>query len=107
MNWVAPIRDDETLRRFEDHLRQMDEKYYLMFVIGVGTGMQLQDILKLKVKDVRGKDGLEAEIGARHIKRTFAFSDELKEQIDAFTEGLDPECPLIRGHASSNEPLSR
>ena len=107
MNWVAPIRDDETLERFKDYLKQIDEKYYLMFEIGVGTGMQLQDILQLKVKDVQGKDSLDVEIGARHIKRSFVFSDELKERIAAFTEGRDPEGALIRGHASSDEPLSR
>ena len=107
MNWVAPIRDDETLERFKDYLKEMDEKYYLMFEIGVGTGMQLQDILQLKVKDVQGKDSLDVEIGARHIKRSFVFPDELKERIAVFTEGRDPESALIRGHASSNEPLSR
>jgi len=50
MNWVAPIKDDETLKKFKDSLKQTDEKYYLMFEIGVGTGMQVQDILKLKNK---------------------------------------------------------
>ena len=65
MNWVAPIKDDETLREFKECLKQMDEKYYIMFEIGVGTGMQLQDILKLKNKDVRDKDLIEAYIGTQ------------------------------------------
>ncbi|MBO7711441.1 MAG: tyrosine-type recombinase/integrase [Lachnospiraceae bacterium] len=107
MNWVAPIKDDETLQKFKDRLKQMDEKYYIMFEIGVGTGMQLQDILKLKNKDVRDKDYIEAYIGTKHIKRTFNFSKELKEEIRAFTEGKDPEGYLIIGHASSPEALSR
>ena len=107
MNWVAPIKDDETLQKFKDRLKQMDEKYYIMFEIGVGTGMQLQDILKLKVKDVRGKDYIEAYIGTKNIRRSFNFSDELKEEIDRFTEGKSPEEYLITGHASSPEPLSR
>ena len=107
MNWVAPIKDDETLQKFKDRLKQMDEKYYIMFEIGVGTGMQLQDILKLKNKDVRDKDYIEAYIGTKHIKRTFNFSPELKAEIRAFTEGKDPEGFLIIGHASSPEALSR
>ena len=107
MNWVAPIKDDETLQKFKDRLKQMDEKYYIMFEIGVGTGMQLQDILKLKNKDVRDKDYIEAYIGTKHIKRTFNFSKELKEEIREFTEGKDPEGYLIIGHASSPEALSR
>ena len=107
MNWVAPVKDEETLQKFKDRLKQMDEKYYIMFEIGVGTGMQLQDILKLKVKDVRDKDSIEAVIGTKNIKRTFQFSDELKKSIHDFTEGKDPDAYLIQGHASSPEPLSR
>ena len=25
MNWVAPIKDEETLRRFKEELKQMDD----------------------------------------------------------------------------------
>ena len=34
MNWVAPIKDDETLEKFKAKLREMDDKYYIMFEIG-------------------------------------------------------------------------
>ncbi len=107
MNWVAPIKDEETLQKFKDRLKEMDDKYYIMFEIGVGTGMQLQDILKLKVKDVRGKDFIEAFIGTKNIRRTFRFPESLKEIIAAYTEDKDPERYLILGHASSPEALSR
>ena len=107
MNWVAPIKDAERLKKFKDRLRQMDEKYYIMFEIGVGTGMQLQDILRLKVGDIRGKDSIEAYIGTKNIKRTFIFSEELKEEIRVFTEGKNEDAYLIIGHASSPEALSR
>ena len=107
MNWVAPIKDEETLSRFKDKLKTMDEKYYIMFEIGVGTGMQLQDILKLRCKDVRDKDFIDAEIGTKKIRRTFKFSKDLKKIIHDYTEGKDPDSYLILGHASSPEPLSR
>ena len=71
MNWVAPIKDDETLEKFKAKLREMDDKYYIMFEIGVGTGLQLQEILKFKNKDIRGKDSIEACIGTKNIRRTF------------------------------------
>ena len=47
MNWVAPIKDEKTFKDFEERLRMMGSKYYIMFEIGVGTGLQLQDVLKL------------------------------------------------------------
>ena len=53
MNWVAPIKDEETLEKFKEKLREMDDKYYIMFEIGVGTGLQLQEILKFKNKVVQ------------------------------------------------------
>lgn len=107
MNWVAPIKDEETLEKFKAKLREMDDKYYIMFEIGVGTGLQLQEILKFKNKDIRGKDSIEACIGTKNIKRTFLIPAELKQIIEEYTEGKDPEAFLILGHASSPAALSR
>ncbi|MCD7820194.1 MAG: tyrosine-type recombinase/integrase [Lachnospiraceae bacterium] len=107
MNWVAPIKDEETLEKFKAKLREMDDKYYIMFEIGVGTGLQLQEILKFKNKDIRGKESIEACIGTKNIKRTFQIPEELQEIIMNYTEGKDPDAYLILGHASSPSPLSR
>ena len=107
MNWVAPITDDETLKKFQAKLREMGDKYYIMFEIGVGTGLQLQDILKFRNKDIRGKDCIEAYIGTKNVKRTFYIQDDVREIIDRYTEGKDPDAYLILGHASSPSPLSR
>ena len=107
MNWVSPIRDEETLKRFKEALKKEDDKYYILFEIGVGTGMQLQEILKFKNNDIRGKDEIEACIGTKNIKRTFQIPAELKEIITNYTEGKDPEAFLIKGHESSPAALSR
>ena len=107
MNWVAPIKDEETLKKFKEKLREMDAKYYIMFEIGVGTGLQLQDILKFKNKDIRGKEEIEAYIGTKNIRRTFRIPEDVRKIIDDYTEGKDPEAYLILGHASSPAALSR
>lgn len=107
MNWVAPIKDEETLTKFKEKLREMDDKYYIMFEIGVGTGLQLQEILKFRNKDIRDKDSIEACIGTKNIKRTFLIPEELKQIIHDYTEGKDPDAYLVLGHASSPAALSR
>ncbi|MDO5540516.1 MAG: tyrosine-type recombinase/integrase [Eubacteriales bacterium] len=107
MNWVAPIKDEETLQRFKEALREVDDKYYILFEIGVGTGMQLQEILKFKNKDIRGKEKIEASIGTKKITRVFDISEELQKIINDYTEGKDPDAYLIQGHTSSQTPLSR
>lgn len=107
MNWVAPIKDKDTLKNFGEQLKEVDYKYYIMFELGVGTGLQLQDILKFKVKDVRGKSEIVAKIGTKHIKNTFYISDELQKIINDYTENRDPDSYLILGHRTMNKPVSR
>ena len=52
MNWVAPIKEEETLRRYEQELMNVDTKYFIMFRLGVGTGLQVQELFYLvKLRD--------------------------------------------------------
>ena len=109
MNWVAPIKDEETLKRFGETLKEVDYKYYIMFELGVGTGLQLQDILSFKNKDVTDKKEITVEIGTKNIKNTFKISDDLQKIIYDFTEGKDPDAYLIYGHQGKEKekPVSR
>ena len=107
MNWVAPIKDENTLQQYKDKLREIDNKYYIMFEIGVGTGMQLQEILRLRVGDVRGKKRIDTMIGTRDIKRSFLIPDELTGRIDEFVRDRDDDEFLILGFPNRNFPLSR
>lgn len=107
MNWVAPIKDKKTLVLFGETLKEVDYKYYIMFELGVGTGLQLQDILSFKNKDVTGKKEITVSIGTKNIKNTFSLSPELQQIINDYTKGKDPEAYLILGHSTSNKPVSR
>jgi len=107
MNWVAPIKDAETLIAFREELKRTDYKYYIMFEIGVGTGLQLQDILTLKVKDVLGKDSITVTYGTKGISTTFNFPEDLQKIIADYCKGKDLDSYLIIGHASTGKPVSR
>lgn len=106
MNWVTPIKDEETLQIFEEALKQSDLKYYIMFEIGVGTGLQLQDILKYRVKDLRGKEFLTVHIGTRQIELTYRIPEELQEIIRTYTKELGDEDYVFHGHRPTS-PLTR
>lgn len=107
MNWVSPIKDEKTLANFKEALKSYDIKYYIMFEIGIGTGLQLQDILKLKVGDVDGRDEISVCIGAKRVPTVFRIPEELKKIITEFIQGKKPEEYLIRGHLTSDSPLTR
>ena len=57
MNAVQPIRDKEKIQEILRFLREWNYKYYLMFLMGIRSGLRISDILKLKVKDVREANG--------------------------------------------------
>ena len=53
MEVVQPIRDIEKIRDIKKFLSNWDSRYYLMFMLGIRTGLRITDILELRVSDVR------------------------------------------------------
>lgn len=58
MNYVQPIRDRELINSIADYLNQRSERDAIMFLLGINVGCRISDILKLRVKDLKGKDRL-------------------------------------------------
>ena len=56
MNTVEPIRDIGTVNDIADYLREQSERNYIMFMIGIYSGLRISDILTLRVRDVRNRD---------------------------------------------------
>jgi integrase len=83
----------------------VDTKYFIMFRLGVGTGLQVQELLKLCVRDVRGKDSLTVYLGTKRVKRTYRFEPDVKAVIEEYTMGKDDMDPLFLGH--KNRAISR
>ena len=91
MSWVSPIKDKETLQKFENGLKAAGEKYYVLFEIGLGTGLKMPDILGLRNEDVWEKEVLELNIGKKTIRRIFKIPENLQREILVYTEGKDGE----------------
>ena len=107
MSWVSPIKDRETLQKFENGLKAAGEKYYVLFEMGLGTGLRLQDILDFRNGDVREKEVLELNIGKKNIRRIFRVPEKLQKEIFTYTEGKDPEAWLFPGRPGSDGHLSK
>lgn len=56
MNVVQPIRDKVLLQEMKDHLKKNNERNYILFLLGIHTGLRISDILRLRVRDVLGWD---------------------------------------------------
>ena len=55
MNYVEPIRNLDTLENMCSYLKKTNERDYLLFMMGIYTGLRVSDILKFRIYDVKDK----------------------------------------------------
>ncbi|KOS60582.1 integrase [Lysinibacillus sp. FJAT-14222] len=53
MNFVQPIRDPEYIRVIKKYLFDWNYRNYMLFVVGINSGLRISDILQLKVSDTQ------------------------------------------------------
>jgi len=107
MEIVQPIRDKEKIEDMKRELLKSGYKNFLMFVIGINTGLRIGDILELKVMDLRDKTHIKIiEQKTDKIKR-FLINSSLKVEIDKFIKGMREEEYLFQSRKGQNKPISR
>ena len=102
MEYVEPIKSKEHIAAMKSVLRhgygtkQGSLRDYLLFCIGISSGLRISDILKLTVEDVTGKDriSLKEQKSARVAKdgkpaklgktKDFPISDNCKQAINEY-----------------------
>ena len=109
MNYVQPIRDKKKIQTMKTVLKAKDEKYYIMFLIGINVGLRVSDILTLKVSDVRDRTHINiVEKKTGKTKRFLLNSQmqaELTEYINKFS--LADDDYLIKSRKGNNQPIKR
>ncbi len=109
MKVVQPIREKKKINAMKTLLREYNEKYYLMFRIGVNVGLRVSDILTLKVSDVRAKDHITITEQKTGKRKRFILPNTLQKEIAKFINqnNLENDEFLIQSRKGSNMPISR
>lgn len=87
MNYVEPIRSKAMIHEVEDRLKAYNPKYWCMFEIGIYSGLRVSDILRLRVKDVRGRDEIRVIEQKTKKVKTFPINRELVRVLDEYCAG--------------------
>lgn len=53
MNFVQPIRDPEYIRTIKKYLFDWNYRNFMLFVLGINSGLRISDILELRVSDTK------------------------------------------------------
>lgn len=106
MNQVQPIRDLEKLEQIKEYLKEKNERNYIMFMVGINTGLRISDILKLRVIDVKGDYINIREMKTGKRKRTI-ITPSLKRALKRYIAGKDDDEYLIKSRKGKNRPIGR
>lgn len=107
MNSVQPIRDMELVNDIADYLKGRSERDYMMFLFGIYSGLRISDILKLRVRDVKGKNRITLREKKTGKERSFPINAALKSKIKKYVADKEDYVYLFRSRQGKNRPISR
>jgi len=91
MKFVEPIRDIETINLVKRILKKNGTRDYLLFLLGINSGLRISDILKLKVKDVLNKNHIEIQEQKTGKTKRFPITKSFKNELEEYLIGKNPE----------------
>ncbi|MBX9972529.1 site-specific integrase [Cytobacillus firmus] len=106
MNFVQPIRDQEKVDAIKAYFRKDSQRNYLLFLMGINTGLRVSDILKLKVGDVKEK-----HITIREQKtgkqKWIMITPALRRELKACIGDRQDDEFLFKSRQGGNKPIGR
>ncbi|WP_299090371.1 site-specific integrase [uncultured Metabacillus sp.] len=106
MNLVQPIRDKDTIEEIKDYLKEKNYRNYILFMLGINTGLRISDILRLRVRDVEGWYITIREKKTKKFKRIKITSD-LKKDLRNYVKDKGKNEFLIKSREGKNKPITR
>ncbi|MBA7507897.1 Tyrosine recombinase XerD [subsurface metagenome] len=116
MRKVQPIRELKAIRAIKGNLRKKNPRNFLLFTLGINTGLRISDILKLKVEDVKDQAGeikeyLDLKEKKTKKQRLIYINDEAKNALEYFFDKTGiynlERYLFISDKTKINKPISR
>src|SRR3954447_23139032 len=86
---VQPIRSLEKLSDMKWSLRRhCSERDYILFLLGINTGLRVSDLLELKINDIKGKKKLTVKEGKTE-KRRDIYLTNIYDELNTYINTLD------------------
>ena len=113
MNTVEPIRSKSKIRLMKLNLKSKSIRNYLLFVMGINTGLRISDLLSLKVSDVSNgkiKDSIYIREKKTGKEKAFQVNESVKKAIIEYLKSLktyELEDYLFKSRVGGNKQISR
>lgn len=104
MELVEPIRNEHDIRKIACEILRNSTKNYLIFMIGINTGLRVSDILGLDVETVKDKDKVFIREKKTNKYKQFPLNEKLKSLIKEYIDTQEYnklDEPLFTGDKGS------
>jgi len=107
VEFVEPIRDKKQIENMKRYLKEHNLRDWLLFVLGINSGLRISDLLKLTVDDVRSKDRITIREQKTNKLKDFPLSDTCKKAISEYLkENRLTDGPLFPSRKSAGSKSS-
>ncbi|MGN5653927.1 tyrosine-type recombinase/integrase [Bacillus sp. Brlt_9] len=105
---MQPLRNKEQIEQMKSWLMMnKGYKYYMLFTLGINTGLRISDLLQLKVSDVRNKTYISIIIQKTNKELDLVLAPYIREELEKYVEGKEDKEYLFTSRVGVNKPISR
>ena len=107
MNSVEPIKDKAVVIDIIGYLKLKSDRDAMLFTFGIYSGLRISDIIKLRVRDVRGRDRITVKETKTGKDKILRLNQELKKSIAAYVKDKKDYEFLFKSRNGINRHISR
>jgi integrase len=106
MQIVQPIKDERKIVEIQSILLRQSVRDWLLFTIGINSGLHLHDLLLLRVRDVRNKHAVTAKEEKTGKLKQFELTEELQAHVADYVQGMR-DCDYLFPSQRTGMPIKR
>ncbi|MFD2133323.1 site-specific integrase [Pseudogracilibacillus auburnensis] len=107
MNFVNPIRDQDRIDAMKKFLKSKSERNYILFMVGINTGLRISDILPLRVGDVNRRQYFVITEKKTDKRKHIQMTPLLRRELKKYVEGKEDDEYLFTSRQGVNRPIGR
>ncbi|MCM3714863.1 tyrosine-type recombinase/integrase [Halalkalibacter oceani] len=107
MEYVDPIRKIEQINQIKQLLKERSSRDYLLFVIGINTGLRINQLLHLTRKDVLAQDRIRDFLIVPSIDEAIYLNTNVKRAIEYHLAEMKRTDDYLFASVKTGKPISR
>lgn len=107
MNFVNPIRDLDRIEEMKKYLMRKSERNYILFVLGINSGLRISDILNLRVRDVKSRMYFVITEQKTQKRKEIQMTPLLRRELKKYVLDMEDDDYLFKSREGVNKPISR